>query len=48
MKQALPTKHAKHTEKNGWTNLCRINPGPTIDPFTSHAQINVIENKVSF
>ena len=22
----------------------RINPGPKIDPFTLHAQINVIEN----
>ena len=48
MKQALPTKHAKHIEINGLTDLCRINPGPRIDPFTSHAQINVIENKISF
>ena len=38
-----PTKHAKHW-KHGWTDLCRINPGPRIDPFTSHAQIYVIEN----
>ena len=38
-----PTKDAKHFEKNGWTDLCQINPGPRIDPFTSHAQIYVIE-----
>ena len=25
-----------------------LTQGPRIDPFTSHAQINVIENKVSF
>ena len=25
-----PTKHAKHFEKNGWTDLCRINPILTI------------------
>ena len=38
-----PTKHTKHFEKNGWTDLCRINPGPRIDPFTSHAQIYITE-----
>ena len=30
-------------KKNGLTDLCRINPGPRIDPFTSCAQIYVIE-----
>ena len=25
--------------------ICMINPGPRIDPFTSHAQINFIEKK---
>ena len=35
-----PTKHAKHFEKNGWTDLCRINPGsilrlPHTHRFTS-------------
>ena len=47
MKEVLPTKHAKHfekmAEKNGWTDLCRINPGPKIDLFTSYAQIYIIE-----
>ena len=38
----------RNTLKNGWTDLCRINPGPWIDPFTSHAQINVIEKKKRF
>ena len=38
-----PTKHAKNLKKNGWTDLCRINPGPRIDQFTSHAQIYVTE-----
>ena len=47
MKQALPTKHAKHFEKMAEL-LCRINPGLRIDPFTSHAQINGTEKKIVF
>ena len=40
----LASKYAKHLEKNGWTDICRINPGPRFDPFTSHAQIYVTFN----
>ena len=39
----LALLNMRNTLKNGWTDLCRINPGPRIDPFTSHAQIYVIE-----
>ena len=42
MKQALPTKHAKHFEKMAKLTYAE-NPGPGIDPFTSHAQIYVTE-----
>ena len=38
----------RNTLKNGWTDLCRINPGPRIDPFTSHAQINITSLKIKF